>query len=99
MKGMSMEMRIPTVGAAASLAAARKALMARRQKTGKKVRPLAFFFFFSVPVNSPWLFSRDNVVYWGGPVRCRPLPMRRVSRLTKTRWATTVSLLFRWMLI
>lgn len=44
MKGMSTEMRIPTVGAAASLAAARKALMARQQKIGKKVRPLACFF-------------------------------------------------------
>lgn len=43
MKGMSTEMRIPTVGAAASLATVRKALMARQQKIGKKVRSLACF--------------------------------------------------------
>lgn len=40
MKGMSTEMRIRTAGAAASSAAAKKGLMARQQKTGKKVRLL-----------------------------------------------------------
>lgn len=70
MKGMSTEMRIPTVGAAASLVAERKVLMAHQQKIGKKVRSLACF--FAVPVSS-WLISLDTVVF-GGPVWSQLLP-------------------------
>lgn len=77
MKGMNTEMRIPTVGAAASLVAAKKALMARQLKTGKKVRPHACFVLpASYRGSSGATFS-----VMGGPMWSRPLRVRhpRVS--------------------
>lgn len=66
MKGMSTATRIPTVGAAASSAAPRKALMVRQQKTGKKVRPLPFFFWFPLYLDC----SRLKFSLVGGGDRC-----------------------------